>query len=63
MKNSILYLIGGIASLFVAIGIGHGTVQEYVSFAGPLNEMGCCVMALFLSVMCFICAVPSKSTK
>lgn len=63
MKNSILNLLGGITFLLIAFGIARGTVQEYVHFAGALNEMGCCIMSLFLSIMFFICSVPSKTTK
>jgi hypothetical protein len=62
-NNSILYFLGGIGSFLIAFGTAQGTVQKYISFPDPLNEMGFCFFALLLSIGCFISAWPTKSTK
>jgi hypothetical protein len=45
MKNYQIILTS-LLSFFVAFSILNGTAQQYVYFAGPLNEMGCAVIAL-----------------
>jgi len=46
------YLIGAVASFLISYGTATGTVQKYVSFAGPLNEMAFCIATLFMGVIC-----------
>jgi hypothetical protein len=45
MKNYQIILTAFI-SFFVAFSILNGTAQQYVHFAGELNELGCAVIAL-----------------
>jgi hypothetical protein len=51
MKNYQI-LLTAIGSLFVGVSILNGTAQEYVYFAGPLNELGCAVIALTMGTLC-----------
>ena len=55
------YLVSAIASFAISYGTMAGTVQKYISFAGPLNEMAFSVAALFMGVICIPMAF-SKST-
>jgi hydrogenase/urease accessory protein HupE len=50
MKNYQI-LLTAIGSLFVGVSILNGTAQEYVHFAGPMNELGCAVIALTMGVL------------
>ena len=50
MKNYQIILTS-IVSFFVAITILNGTAQQYVYFAGELNEIGCAVIALTMGVL------------
>jgi hypothetical protein len=50
MKNYQI-LLTAIGSLFVGVSILNGTAQEYVYFAGPMNELGCAVIALTMGVL------------
>ena len=53
MKNYQILLTSAI-SFLIAYWIMNGTAQQYVHFAGEINELGCCVIALtmgFLSLM------------
>ena len=50
MKNYQIILTS-LLSFFVAFSILNGTAQQYVYFAGPLNEMGCAVIALTMGVL------------
>ena len=51
MKNYQIILTA-IASFFVGFAILNGTAQQYVHFAGPLNELGCAVIALTMGTLC-----------
>jgi hypothetical protein len=51
MKNYQI-LLTAIGSFFVGVSILNGTAQEYVYFAGPLNELGCAVIALTMGTLC-----------
>ena len=50
MKNYQI-LLTAIGSFFVGVSILNGTAQEYVYFAGPLNELGCATIALTMGVL------------
>ena len=64
MKNSaltnLLTLIGGIFSLYIAYLTAQGTLQEYIYFADPLNEMGFCITSFTMGVMCIYCGIPQR---
>lgn len=51
MKNYQIILTA-IVSYLVAYFILNGTAAEYVHFAGPLNELGCAVIALTMGTLC-----------
>jgi uncharacterized membrane protein required for colicin V production len=51
MKNYQIILTS-VLSFFVAITILNGTAQQYVYFAGELNELGCAVIALTMGTLC-----------
>lgn len=38
-------ILTAVCSFYVFFGILNGTIQEYIYFAGPLNEVGCAVIA------------------
>lgn len=57
MKNIILHLLGAVGAFMLAVGLMQGIVQEYVSFADPLNEMFMCVGMLMLGTIFTIVAV------
>ena len=50
MKNYQIILTA-ILSFGVGISILTGTAQQYVYFAGELNELGCAVIALTMGVL------------
>jgi hypothetical protein len=50
MKNYQIILTA-ILSFGVAISILNGTAQQYVPFAGEINELGCAVIALTMGVL------------
>jgi hypothetical protein len=50
MKNYQIILTA-ILSFGVGISILNGTAQQYVYFAGELNELGCTVIALTMGVL------------
>jgi hypothetical protein len=50
MKNYQI-LLTAIGSLFVGVSILNGTAQQYVHFAGELNELGCAVIALTMGML------------
>ena len=53
MKN--YQILGvGVLSLLVAWSIMNGTAQQYVHFAGEINELGCTVIALTMGILSFI---------
>ena len=45
------YLIAAIASFSIAWGTAQGTVQNYIHFADPLNEMAFCFAAICMGVI------------
>jgi uncharacterized protein YneF (UPF0154 family) len=47
-KDLILYTLAAIGAFGLAILLMRGTVQEYIYFADPINEMAMCVVALFM---------------
>jgi hypothetical protein len=55
------YLIGAVASFGISYGTMAGTVQKFISFAGPLNEMAFAVAALFMGVICIPMAFSKSS--
>jgi hypothetical protein len=52
MKNYQIILTA-IISFGVAYTILNGTAQEYVYFAGELNELGCATIALTMGCLSF----------
>ena len=50
MKNYQIILTS-VLSFFVGITILNGTAQQYVYFAGELNELGCATIALTMGVL------------
>ena len=59
MKNYQI-LLTAIGSFFVGVSILNGTAQQYVYFAGPMNELGCAVIALTMGCLSFF-AIDWKS--
>lgn len=51
MKNIVLHLLAAIGSFAIAVGLMQGIVQEYISFADPLNEMLACVLMLMMGTV------------
>ena len=51
MKNIVLHLLAAIGSFGIAVGLMQGIVQEYISFADPLNEMLMCVLMLMMGTV------------
>ena len=51
MKNIALHLLAAIGSFAIAVGLMQGIVQEYISFADPLNEMAGCVLMLMMGTV------------
>jgi hypothetical protein len=50
MKNYQI-LLTAIGSFFVGVSILNGTAQQYVNFAGPMNELGCATIALTMGTL------------
>jgi hypothetical protein len=48
MKNIVLHLLAAVGAFSIAVGLMQGIVQEYISFADPLNEMAMCVLMLMM---------------
>ena len=48
MKNIVLHLLAAIGSFGIAVGLMQGFIQQYISFADPINEMAMCVLMLML---------------
>ena len=59
MKNYQIILTSFV-SFFVAVTILDGTAANYVHFAGPMNELGCAVIALTMGCLSFF-AIDWKS--
>ena len=51
MKNIVLHLLAAIGSFGIAVGLMQGFIQQFISFADPLNEMGMCVIMLMLGTV------------
>ena len=62
MKNIVLNLLASFGSFGIAVGLMQGIVQEYISFADPINEMGMCVLSLMLGTL-FMCVFVSEVRK
>jgi len=50
MKNFQMILLT-LVSFFISYSILQGWAQQYVHFAGELNEMFCCLLAFMMGVM------------
>ena len=48
MKNIITHLLASIGSFGIAVGLMQGFIQQFISFADPINEMAMCVLMLML---------------
>ena len=48
MKNIVLHLLASIGSFSIAVGLMQGFIQQFISFADPINEMAMCVLMLML---------------
>ena len=48
MKNIITHLFASIGSFGIAVGLMQGFIQQFISFADPINEMAMCVLMLML---------------
>jgi hypothetical protein len=59
MKNYQIILTSFL-SFFVAVTILDGTAAKYIPFAGPMNELGCAVIALTMGCLSFF-AIDWKS--
>jgi len=44
-------ILTAVCSFYIFFGIMDGTIQNYIHFAGPLNEMGCAVIAATMGVL------------
>ena len=44
-------ILTAVCSFYVFFSIMDGTLQKHIYFAGPLNEMGCAVIAASLGVL------------
>jgi hypothetical protein len=51
MKNIVLHLLAAVGSFGIAVGLMQGVVQEYISFADPINEMAMCVLMLMMGTV------------
>ena len=48
MKNIVLHLLAAIGSFGIAVGLMQGFIQQFISFADPINEMAVCVLMLMM---------------
>lgn len=46
MKNIIVHLLAAVGSFGIAVGLMQGFIQQFISFADPINEMAMCVLML-----------------
>jgi hypothetical protein len=51
MKNIVLNLLAAIGSFGIAVGLMQGVVQEFITFADPINEMAMCVLMLMMGTV------------
>ena len=48
MRSTVLYLLASIGAFGLAVLLMRGTVQEYIDFADPINEIAMCVVAMMM---------------
>ena len=58
MKNIVLHSLAAVGSFGIAVGLMQGVVQEFITFADPINEMGMCVIMLMMG-SAFTCVAVS----
>ena len=51
MKNIVLHLLASIGSFGIAVGLMQGFIQQFISFADPINEMAMCVLMLMMGTV------------
>ena len=51
MKNIVLHSLAAVGSFGIAVGLMQGVVQEFITFADPINEMGMCVLTLMMGTV------------
>ena len=51
ITNALLFL-AGIGAFTTAYLTMQGTIQQYIPFQDPLNELGFCVITLLLGAIC-----------
>jgi len=51
MKNIIVHLLAAVGSFGIAVGLMQGVVQEFITFADPINEMAMCVLMLMMGTV------------
>ena len=51
MKNIVLHLLAAVGSFGIAVGLMQGVVQEFITFADPINEMAMCVLMLMMGTV------------
>ncbi len=51
MKNIVLHLLAAVGSFGIAVGLMQGVVQEFITFADPINEMAMCVLTLMMGTV------------
>jgi hypothetical protein len=64
MKNLTIdykFLAIATVSFSIAFGLMRGTIQNYIHFADPLNEMGVCALALGMGVISAFCIFTKKA--
>ena len=51
MKNIVLNVLAAVGAFSVAVGLMQGVVQEFITFADPINEMAMCVLMLMMGTV------------
>jgi len=51
MKNIVLHLLAAIGSFGIAVGLMQGFIQQFISFADPINEMAMCVAMMMMGTI------------
>ena len=62
-KINIKYFLLTILSFTIAYTTASGTIQNYIHFAGDLNEMAFCLFALFLGVISMFMTFEKNTNK
>jgi len=57
MKSIVLHFLASLSCYWFALGLMQGVVQEFISFADPINEMAMCLMAMMMGGLFLIIAV------